>query len=146
MSYTLIKSWIDFPFHSVLAWTCPPTVDCIVNYKPAGTQKYPNVDYSLEFSMVISFLTKSSVLQLPGKSSTHVMQTSYRFTILLRHHIEFYYTRIQCFDGRFPIEWLSYDDFSPLNIFVRNNFHRSQFRWHLRNGTKNTQNCCLCLV
>ena len=39
-----IQPWSDFLYRSALVRSCPPTIDdvhdCIVNYKPAGTQGY----------------------------------------------------------------------------------------------------------
>ena len=99
------------------------------------SQCIPNVENSSESSMVMPLPAKSSALLLPEISlcpDTHVWYDTNLISV--RHIIETYttvvhnslgvcYIIIQCFYGRFSIG--KYDDFSLVNIFVHNNFHRS---------------------
>ena len=86
-----IQPWTAYSRRSALVRNWAPTVDevhdCIANCKLAGSQWHPYWRELFREFESLALLAKSSALQLPEISlspGTHVIQTSYEFTISLR--------------------------------------------------------------
>ena len=123
----------DFSRRSVLVRGCPPCVDeihdCIVNYKPAGTQRYPQCrgfirefDASAPSDQMIRSAVAGNipVSRYPCDTDfdTDFISVSHLIAIFatLVHHLAVYYTKTRCFYCRLAVG--KYCDSSLVNIYA----------------------------
>ena len=109
-----IQPWPDFSRRSAFVQSCPPTIDkvhdCIVNYKPAGTQRYPQCrEFVREFDdsafagQIIRPAVTGNITMPQYPCDTNII--SVRHLVETSERVD----RIQCFDGRLAIG--KYGDF-----------------------------------
>ena len=128
---------------SALVRSCPPSVDkvhaSIVNYKPAGTQRYPQsrefireCDGRVRFIQIIRSVVAGNIPVSRYSCDTDFISVHHLIepSTIVVHRPGDFYTTIQCFDGRLAVG--KYCNSPLVNIFVHNNFHRRLNFRHFR--------------